>query len=81
MLDSDTMGTAARAVFEVDIVSWAALEDRCCLDYLVEESCPFSTNPCFARELVVLALQCLSWDSELVKEIATVRGRANLSTC
>ena len=81
MLGSSTMGTAARAVFEVDIVNWVTLGDRCCLDYLVEVSCPFSTNPCFARELVVQALQCLSWDSELVKEIAAVRVPFNLSTC
>ena len=81
MLGSGTMGTAARAVFEVDIVSWVTLGDRCCLDYLVEVSCPFSTNPCFVRALVVQALQCLSWDSELAREIAAVRGRVNLSTC
>ena len=81
VISSNTKGTAARAIFEVDIVNWVALVDRCCLDYLVEVSCPFSTNSCFARELVVQALQCLFWYPGLVMEITAVRGRASLSTC
>ena len=81
VISSNTKGTAARAIFEVDIVNWVALVGRCCLDYLVEVSCPFSTNSCFARELVVQALQCLFWYPGLVMEITAVRGRASLSTC
>ena len=80
MFNSSTTGTAVKAEFEVDIVNWAALVGRCCLDYLVEVSCPFSTNSCFARELVVQALPCLSWYPGLVTEIAAVHGPASLST-
>ena len=81
MLSFNIMGTAARAEFEVDIVNWVALGDKCCLDYLVKVSYPFSTNSCFAKELVVQVLRCLSWLLGLAKEIAAVRGRASLNTC
>ena len=81
MLSFGTMGRAAGAIFEVDIVNWVTLGDRYFLDCLVKASFPFSTNSCFARELAVPALQCLFWYPELVREIVAVRGRANLRTC